>query len=219
MGLNRYTNMIKKGYSAQLTYDITDLEKAQAEKALLAFDYTLKLLRLSSDHLNIMLVPFKDHPEIPEKEVVKYRAALRRFRDKVIENFNNFKRYSFQCVSLIQTFSSDTQTSKLIKSFISSVEDIEKLVNKFSGLFDQLDSKDFISEIVKETEQIQKEIEQLEELIDGRIKTHIQTNILGKTWVDSVSNELQINVENKTPIIIELNKKRQEELNHLNKRQ
>jgi hypothetical protein len=209
--------MIKKGYNVSLTYDITDLEKAQAEKALLAFDYTLKLLRLSSDHLNIMLIPFKDHPEIPEKEIVKYRAALRRFRDKAIENLNNFKRYSFQCISLIQMFSTDTQTSKLIKSFISSVEDIEKLVNRFSGLFDKLDSKDFVTEIVKEAEQIQKEIEQLEDLIDSRIKTHIQTNILGKTWVDNVSDELQINVENKTPLIIELNKKRQEELNHLNK--
>lgn len=198
-----------------MSYDVTDAEKAQAEKAIIAFNYALKMLRSAADHLNIMYTPFKDHPDISDQEIIKYRAALRRFRDKSIDNFNNFKIAAFKCITLMQIFSSDTQTAKVIKSFISSVEDIEKQVNKFSELFDNLESKTFVAEITKLVEDIKKEIDQLEEIIDDRIKSHIQSNILGKTWIDSISDELQINVEKKTPLLIELNKERQKELNQL----
>src|ERR1019366_9363245 len=132
--------MIKHSYSVQLTYDVTDAEKAQAEKALIAFDFSSKLLGVAKDHLNIMHTPFKDNNDISTEEVIKFRAALRRFRDKSIENFNEFKKASFKCIALMQLFSSDTQTSKLIKSFISSVEDMEKQVNKFSESFNDLEN-------------------------------------------------------------------------------
>lgn len=200
-----------------MSYEVTQAEKAQAEKAIIAFNHSLALLHQASDHLNIMLTPFKDHPDISTEEIINFRAALRRFRDKSIENFNNFKIASFKCITLMQLFSSDTQTAKLIKSFISSVEDIETQVNVFAELFDNLESKDFVAQVVKIIEGIKKETDQLEQIIDDRIKSHIQTNILGKTWVDSVSDELQINVEKKVPLLVELHKERQNQLNNLSK--
>jgi uncharacterized protein (UPF0335 family) len=196
-----------------MSYDITDAEKAQAEKALVSFNLLLKYLQKAKDHMDIMYVPFKDHPDISPEEVVKFRAALRRFRDKVIENFNNFKVIAFKCVTLMQIFSSDTQTAKLIKSFISSIEDIESQVNKFSELFNNLKSKDFITTVVQSIDLIKKESDQLEEIVDGRIKSHIQTNILNKTWIDSVNEDLKIEPKTPTPFLLELNKERQELLN------
>jgi hypothetical protein len=207
--------MIKRGYSTQMSYDITNDEKVQAEKALMAFEYALKVLNLADQHLNIMFIPFKDHGDIKPEEILKFRAALRRFRDKAIENFNNFKIAAFKCINLIQTFSSDTQTAKLIKSFISSVEDMENQVNNFSKLFESLESKDFVQKVVQIIDGIKKEIKQLNQIVEDRIRTHIQTNILGKTWVDSISKDLQVNVEKKTPLLIELNKERQKELSEL----
>jgi hypothetical protein len=206
----------KTAYSVQLTYDLSDDEKAQAEKALLAFDYASKFLRRASEHLNIMLTPFKDNPDISPEEIVKFRTPLRRFRDKAIENFNQFKIAAFKCVSLMQMFSSDTQSSKLTHSFVSSVENIEKQVNKFSALFEDLKSKDFVQSIITSITDIQKETDELQEIIEERIKEHLQTNILGKTWVDGVSQQLQMNIEKKTPLLIELEQKRQQELTDLN---
>lgn len=205
--------MIKKSYSVQMSYDVSDVEKSQAEKALLSFDYALSLLRTANGHLNIMYVPFKDHPDISTEQIVKYRAALRRFRDKSVENFNNFKIAAFKCVTLMQIFSSDTQTVKIIKSFISSIDDIEKQVNKFVAFFDKLESKTFVADVVKSIDKIQKECKDLEEIIDERIKNHLQSNILGKTWIDGISNELQMKVEKKTPLLIDLFHERQNQLN------
>lgn len=201
-----------------MSYAVTDAEKAQAEKAVLAFVYTQKLLKMASDHLQIMLTPFKDHPDIDEKQVNKFRAALRRFRDKAIENFNEFKIAAFKCISLVQMFSTDTQTVKIMKSFIASIEDIEKQVNDFSELFSDLGSKTFVKDSVSAMEAIQKECEELNDIIDERVKSHFQTNIIGKSWVDSISNDLQMKLEKETPLMVDLYTQRQEQLNDMNKK-
>ncbi len=207
--------MIKKVYAISMTYEVTDAEKMQAERALLCFDHTIKLLDLASDHLNIMKTPFKNNPEMSPEEVMKARAALRRFRDKSVENFNDFKNTAFKCVNLMQDFSSDTQTVKLMKSFVSSVDELENNVNKFIDLFNDLESKNFSKDVVTNIEDIQKQCEEIEEIVDERIKSHIQNNILAKSWVDSVSNNLQMKVEKKTPLILDLFNRRQEQLNDI----
>lgn len=205
----------KKAYSIQMSYNVSDEEKAQAEKALLYFDFAIKKLHTATTHLNIMKTPFKESPEIDAKSIMQARAALRRFRDKVIDNFNEFKIVCFNCVNLMQSFASDTQSLKLMKSFISSIDGVEVKVNDFADLFLDLQSKDFVVNIVKSIEEIQKESDSIDEIIDERIKNHIQTNILAKSWVDSISNDLQVNIEKKTPLILDLFNKRQDQLNKI----
>lgn len=206
---------IVKSYAIQMSYNVSDAEKLQAERALLFFNHALKLLTLSSEHLNIMKTPFKDNSEMSSEEVMKARAAIRRFRDKAVENFNDFKVVAFKCVNVMQTFSSDTQTVKLIKSFISAVDDLEIYVNDFVALFSDLQSKDFVKNIVTSIEAIQKQCEDIDEIVDERLKSHIQSNILSKSWVDSVSNDLQMKIEPKTPLILDLFNKRQNQLNEI----
>jgi hypothetical protein len=117
----------------------------------------------------------------------------------------------------MQPFSSDTQSAKLIKSVITTVEEIENNINKFSELFNNLQDKDFIPNVIKTIEMVKKYIDQLEEIIDERIKTHIQTNILGETWVNSVQDHLKVNIEDRVPLLLELNQERQKILNNLKK--
>ena len=198
-----------------MSYDVSDSEKKQAEQALLSFKAAEKLLQQAADHLNIMKTPFKDNPEMTPEDIMKARAVVRRFRDKSIENFDLFKKTSFQCVNLMQTFSTDTQTIKLIKSFITSVDQLENKVNMFSELFNDLQSKDFSKNVVAAIENIQKQCDEIDQIIDERIKSHIQENILATSWVDSISNDLQMKIEQKTPIILDLFNKRQKQLNEI----
>ncbi len=198
-----------------MNYDISSAEKEMAEKAILSFNEAALKLNAASDHLNIMLTPFKDNKDITTEEIIENRAAERRFRDKSIENFNKFKIIAFHSINLLSPFSSDTQTSKLTKSFISTVEDLEKSVNKFSELFNNLDDKDFVSKIVSAIETIKKEIDQVLQIIEDRIKTHIQTNILGKTWANDISDQYNIDIAQKVPLLIELNQEREKQLSDL----
>jgi hypothetical protein len=204
---------IKKSTAVSLTYDVSDDEKHQAEKALMCFKSSEKLLMQANDYLNIMKTPFKDNPDMTPEDVEKARAVIRRFRDKAIENFNLFKQEAFRCVNLMQIFSTDTQTLKLIKSFITSVDELEVKVNDFSNLFNDLQSKDFSKNVVLGIEDVQKQCDDVDQIIDERIKSHIQTNILATSWVDSISNDLQMIIEKKTPLILDLFEARTKQLN------
>lgn len=205
--------MIKKSYSIQMSYNVTDGEKHQAQQALLYFKAAEKLLLLASDHLNIMLTPFKDNPDMTSEDVMKARPVIRRFRDKAIDNFDEFKKSAFQCVNLMQIFESDTQTQKLMKSFITSIDQLEIKVNQFADLFNDLQSKEFPKDVVAHLEDIQKQCDEIDQIIDERIKSHIQENILATSWVDSISNDLQTKIEQKTPLIVDLFNRRQDQLN------
>ena len=113
----------------------------------------------------------------------------------------------------MQIFASDTQTLKLMKSFISSIDSLETSVNNFADTFNDLESKEFSKNVVTAIEDIQKQCKEVDEIIDERIKSHVQTNILATNWVDAVSTDLQTKVEEKTPLILDLYNKRQDQLN------
>lgn len=205
--------MIKKAYAVQMSYEVSVAEKEQATKSIALFKFTNKKLKKSSEHLNIMKNPLKDNPEIPPKDIMKVRAAIRRFRDESVDNFNEFKKYSFKCVQVMQTFGSDTHIIKLIKSFINSIDELEKEVNKFVDLFSDLQSKDFVKNIVSSIDVIQKQCDELSDLIEERILNYIKSNVLASTWIDSVGNELQLKIEKKKPLILELFNQRQDQIN------
>jgi len=202
----------RKAYSTQMSYQVTDKEKNQAKRALLCFNHTQKILEVASEHLNIMKTPFKENGSSNPDEVMNARAAMRRFRDKAVENFNNFKKAAFKCVDLMQEFSSDTQCVKMMKSFIASIDELENKVNQFVDLFSNLEDKDFTNNVVKLIEDIQKQCESVEDIIDNRVKKHIQNNILSSSWVDSVGDELEMKIQKKTPLILDLFNDRQEQL-------
>lgn len=208
--------IFKKAYSVSMTYEVSSEEKSKAEQALILFDHSIKLLSDASDHLNIIKTPFKDNAKSNTEEILDTRTALRRFRDKSVENFNKFKVESFKCVNLMKYFSSDTQTLKLMKSFIAAIESLEENVNSFYELFDNLKDKDFQTNVVKDCDIIQNKCDDIKEIIDQRIRNHIQNNILSKNWVDNVSSELQANIDKKTPLLIQLQNERQEQLNDIN---
>lgn len=202
----------KKSYALQMTYEVPSEEKDRATKIILYLDHLLKILRFCDNHLSLIYTPFKDKQDISPQQVFKARAALRRYRDKLVDNFNTFKRQAFKCFVLLQPFSVDTQIVKLMKSFVLCIGDIEKQVNRFVDLFSNLESKDFGQAVVKGAEGIKNEIAQLQQIIEDRIKTHIQNNILASNWVDSVSEELQEKVEDRIPLSIQLVEERNKTL-------
>lgn len=207
--------MLRKLYAFQSNYDVSSEEKQQAEKALLCFEHTEKSLYQATSHLDKMAVPFKDHPDMKEEEIIQYRATFRQFRDKVLENFTAFKMDAFKCIQSMQPFMSDTQIVKLMSLFEASVEDIEDQVNKFAELFDSLESKTFIAELNKSIDGIQKSCDEIKDIIDERILEHIKDNIIGKNWISHISDQFQMSIERQTPIMVDLFKQRQEQLHNL----
>src|SRR5260221_8779013 len=145
--MNKHIHMNK--YAALMSYEVSDEKKEQANKSLIYFDHLLKMLKSCNDYLNLIYTPFKNAQNVNPEQAYQARAGLRRYRDKVVDNFNSFKRFAFKCFLMMQPFSSDIQIIKLNKSFVLCISDIEKQVNRFVDLFADLTSKDFSPGVVK----------------------------------------------------------------------
>lgn len=200
---------MKKLSNVPMTAEISPEEKQQASDAIKAFNESADALQNASNYLNNIKNPFKDNSSPSAEEVYNNRVALYRFRDSMISSFNLFKRKAFDCIVYMQTFSSDTQSIKLIKSFISAIEELQGSVNEFAKMFSDLKATDFTTKSVEKVEEIQNKCKDLIKLIKERVINHIQTDILATTWVDNVGKELQVNLQKKKPLLVELYNNRQ----------
>ena len=139
--------MIKKhAYLLQMNSELNDEEKSVAKRALIRSKKAEKDLRICIDFINLFYTPFKDNEGATPEDIFKIRASLRTFRDKNIENFNNFKMSAFYLLECLEYFSTDVQTIKIVNSFNSYIDELESLINKLSQLFKNLESKDFAKE-------------------------------------------------------------------------
>jgi hypothetical protein len=196
-----------------MSFTVPDAEKRIAEKAAESFDDLSSRLKLAMSHLDIMYVPFKKYQEYDAQELQDNRIVLRRYRDQVQANFNDILNRAGNCLSLMGEFGSDTQTADLMNSFQAHVADIRKQVNRFLGLFSNIGSAEFMTAALAGIELIKKEASQLKQLINDRILTHIDTNILAKHWTSNLDNKYQNKVYEKLPMIIQLFQERQKAMN------
>lgn len=199
--------MFKKAYSLQLNYEITDAEKIKAKKTLVLFEFLIQKLDSFLDHLDLMHSSFENSKN-ESKDIFERRADVRRYRDKVLQNFSEIEKIAFKCYISLNNFKSDTQTVKLIKSYTDSFEDLEKQTDRFSELFVDLQSEDFSTNIVKAIEFIKKQASELKQIIEDRVISHFKINILNQNWIANMSDKLQEKIENKDPKSVEMAKER-----------
>lgn len=180
-------SMKKYSYILDMSYDVSDLEKQKADKAVLLFDQVIKDMYKACEFLDLMKQPFEKDSNITTDEVLNIRAEIREYRDNILEKFNIFKGTALQCLNIMEIFSNDTEISKLMKSFIVSIEEIEEAVNELMNVFADLNDPEFVKNVIKWIGNIQLLCDSLEDVIYNRIVRHIKSNILATTWADSIS--------------------------------
>lgn len=201
--------MIKKhAYLLQMNSELNDEEKSVAKRALIRSKKAEKDLRICIDFINLFYTPFKDNEGATPEDIFKIRASLRTFRDKNIENFNNFKMSAFYLLECLEYFSTDVQTIKIVNSFNSYIDELESLINKLSQLFKNLESKDFAKEAIDLLDMIKNKIEDVIDMLDNRINKHIKENMLSINWRDELAVQLDKTIKEHVPILLELGKKK-----------
>ena len=212
--------MIKKSYLVTMAYtsfteEISKEECSRANMLLSYLDYARKTLDEACKYLDTIAVPFKNSKEsgtaITSDQILKDRAHLRQFKEEVIKKFNHFKVYAGYAYGGFEYFSSDPQILGLSKSLFTSIDTLENKVNGFIALFDNLDSADFVDNVLKmigdDSEEskgkdsIKKHCETIKTLIEDRIQHHIAKHVLGSSWLDSVSGKVSITPQKRVPKI------------------
>jgi hypothetical protein len=205
--------MLKKiANTIEMSFEIPDAEKSVAEEADEWLYYAANALKLASDHLDILYEPLKKHPSVSVESVVERRGVLNRYKQKVKENYNRVKEYVLHGIQKLNYFSNDSGIVELTNSLISSVEDVEQSVVLFLDVLSDYKAEGFRENSIRAIEGVKKQSAQAEGLIRDRIIDYIDTNILTKSWMNESSVDLDIDIQEKVPLITELFNERQEAL-------
>lgn len=210
---NRTEYLKKIADSIEMSFDIPDAEKEIANDAKIRFEAVLKRLRDSTEHLDIIYEPFRRHEEVSTKSLVNKRGLLNRYKQKVKDNFNDLKTIALLAMRKLDNFAAgDTSIQEIINSFVDSVEDVEKLVTKFLDVMGDYESETFREDVMSTIDAVRGQTGKLESLVKDRIIEHIDTNILSNNWMSSKTDELQLEIDEKQPLITELFEERQKAL-------
>jgi hypothetical protein len=201
-----------KAYAIQMSFDVPRSEKRVAEKAEECFQHFNRKLKKALNHLSLIYDPFKNLQDIDNKQLVDKRHIFRRYKNQVKKNFEDVVKDAYKVVTLMSEFSSDTKTQELMNSFTDSIEDLQKQVRNFLSIFSNLNNKSFHSELVASIDSVRKKANQVRQLVNDRILEHIDSNILAKDWMASISDKYQYKVDEKLPLVMELFKERQKAL-------
>jgi len=211
--INKTEYLTKIANSIEMSFEIPDAEKAIAEEAKIRFESTLKRINDCAIHLDIIYEPFKRHETVSTKSLVGKRGLLNRYKQKVKENFNVLKTVALLAIRKLDRFATgDTSIQEILNSFIDSIEDVEKLVNKFLEIMSDYESESFRTDVMSSIDGIKSQSSKLETLVRDRIIDHINTNILSNNWMSSQRDELNLEIEERAPLITELFDERQKAL-------
>lgn len=205
----------KFAQSVNMSLDVPTAEKKIAQKCVRRFQHLSKQLDGFNKHLDILYNPFKSHEDVSEESILENRAALRRYRDQIKDNFFDMKVFIISCIKELNYFSYDLQVSELIKSFDDSIGDLEDAIDELLLALDNWQDKDYRTNIMKDMDNVRKFTSDIEKLINDRIITHINTNILAKNWTDSLDEELKSSIKEKEPYIKQLHKEREDKLKQI----
>jgi len=205
----------KLAESINMSLDVPSSEKKIAQMVVRKFQQLSKKIDAFDKHLDILYNPFKSHETVTEESVIQHRAALRRYRDKIKDNFANIKVFIVSCITDLNYFSSDTHISELMKSFNDSIGDIEEALEDLLTNLDNWKNKEYRTNVMKCIESVKKQCNQLDDLINDRIIDDINTNILAKNWTDNLDDKLKSSIKDKEPYVKRLHEDREQRLKEL----
>lgn len=172
-----------KKIALQLNYEISEQEKKQAVVVINLFNDVLDKLSLVVQHLKFMENSFSsDKDSITPDEVLNRRAALRQFRDKLIDLFNDmiFDKSNegiLPALKSAEIFDSDMKISNLKNLVTDSFVSLKDHTNKFIELFSDLEDKEFVQNVIAGIGVVLKEASKFEEIIRNNFLKYIKENI------------------------------------------
>lgn len=201
--------MFSYAYAVQMNLDVPDAEKRVAEKASEAFESVMAQLKLTSEKLDLISVPFSKVQRLDSEEVVENRAMLRKYRDEIKNLFDTTFKTAYSAVSLMSEFATDSAVEELMQSFVSALRELEKQDNYFLSIFSNLNSPEFKDTLLLSVDAVKRQGSQLKQLINDRVLEYIDTNILAKNWESLVNDQYKDKLKSKTPLLVQLFKERQ----------
>jgi dGTP triphosphohydrolase len=202
----------RNAYSIQMNFEVPDSEKKVAEQAVEHFEQLLTEFQDLAKYLDYIYLPFSKYDNLNMEMIVKYRDTFKQYRDQVQKKFIKITKLAYNCVALMNSFSTDVATEEIMNSFMGTIKELEKYMDTFISIFTNLNDTNFRQYLIATVDSIKKQKNQIRQLITDRILEHIDSNILAKDWADNLSEKLDRPIQERVPLVVQLFRERQEAL-------
>lgn len=210
---NKHDFLRKIAQSVDFSTEITDSEKKDAEEALLRLEEMVYQLNQAVEHLDVIYEPFNTHEHISAESVVQKRGVLNRFKQASKKKFEKFKYFCVLAMQKLHNFSNgDTEIKEIMSTLELAVIEVEDKLEEFYDVLSDYESRHFREAILSTISSIREKADDLVDLVYDRIIEHINTNLIGKSWMSDAEDRLNLEIEEKTPLLLQLFKQRQKML-------
>jgi len=173
----------------RLTMQVSERERSLAKTAKEEFKEILKDL----DSALEVIYDLRDAivEQRPSKEDLRnvYRGRLLRYRKKITKVFNELL---IRFKNAIQSLSdiTDPDMANLKKVMVSEFDELSDGVESVLNLLDDADREGFTKELERLCTQMQRRGSSINEIIDNRLFSHIDSDILGKLKVSEIKTRI-----------------------------
>lgn len=194
------------------SFDIPDAEKKTAEEALIRFEASVSHLNKAVDFLDKIYIPFSNHEHVSSKYLFDKRYILSRFQKASKEKFEKFQLVSLLAIRKLNNFTkADNEIQEIVNTFKDSVLDVKVTVEELYELLSNLDNlqnESFREDVLKSIDEVKSQSESLSELVYDRIIEHINSNIIGESWLNEMDSKIKDDGPQK-PLMMQLFDERQ----------
>jgi len=172
------------------SYPISFEDKQAAENIKELAESMDSVIDNINKELELIYTPFKNNPNVSQKEIWDNRGQLRNYIKEINDHLNKFKEYGIQTLKWLKHFEPDTNFTSITNAFEKASEDLNLQFERLSDVVKNIDNPDLPKGLVTAIDNIKKESAQLKSIIDTRLISHINDNILPNQniFTDSLEN-------------------------------
>lgn len=205
--------MKKLAFQIEMSFDIPDDEKEAARQCDGFLTDFLNKIRLIEQHLQNIYDPFSKATTLDAEKLYQKRGAISRFAQEIKENAHELQVIALNVIKCLSQFGVDTKVEELKAAFKDSIADINHDTDTLLDCLEDLKHNQFRERVVSAIDNLKKNSLQIELLITDRLKEFLNSDILNKDWVSSLSEEQNMTIEDKKPLIIQLQEEQAAPLN------
>lgn len=191
--------------SISYSFDIPEEEKKIAMEARDLCDKAIASIDSATSLLDKIYDPFKNFSgQVPVKYLQKKRGILNRYKQHIKEKFNDVKKTTILCISKLKIFSSDSELEEILDSISSAMEGVESAIEEALEILSNYTNEQFVKDLIEKFNEVYSACEQLETVINDRAIDYINTEILTVDWLQKNTKELNIDIKQRIPQLLQL---------------
>ena len=212
VGYNYFIMFIKLARAIELSFAVTDSERQSAVVVIERLNSLVGVLNNLKSKLDVLIDAFERVDSFTVEDVVKKRSVINDYIEHLYDTFDRGSKQALYAIVKLKIFEIDQSILELINALNDGVVSLKKSLDSLSDDLSDVKNVEFKNKTVAAAQNVKKEIDSLLGLVKDRIIEHINGDILAKTWTKDLSNELDLNIKKKLPLIRELYQQRQQEV-------